>query len=319
MNIELLKGQFKVDETSSFDSTDPRLDEIATLAQTGEYIEAARLSEVILASGIYDIRLICYFLYGYLLEEGLVKLIEVVECLNNIIVKNWDALGPINKREKVFEKSLEWMFKQLLKKIQYEEGKNTPLWQEWKADINSDQINEILELGSVLRLSLNHQLEDNAGFLVDLWSKLEKWLRVFQQLECHSSLPEPETETLLVLSLEETVPAEVINAPVRDLTNTGLVLENSYHMDLLLKKLAAFERLLEEQKFPKAALVAEDINETLSNFDAKLYFPKVFETFIRLHALNFEELATYTYQRDEQHWQIMQDWLKVDIDSFIKS
>ena len=146
MNIELLQGQLEVIETLRFDSTDPRLDEIATLAQAGEYTEAALLSEIILTSGIYDVRLICYFLYGYWLERGLVNLVEVVDSLNNIIVKNWDALGPINKREKVFEKSLEWLLKQLLKKIQYEEGKNTALWQEWKIDINADQINQILQL-----------------------------------------------------------------------------------------------------------------------------------------------------------------------------
>jgi len=317
MNIELLQGQFKVIENSSFDSTDPRLDEIATLAQAGEYSEAARLSEVILTAGIYDVRLICYFLYGYFLEQGLVNLIEVVDCLNNIIIKNWDALGPINKREKVFEKSLEWLLKQLLKKIQYEESKNTALWQEWKMDINADQVKEIQQLGGILRLSLNHQFEDKAGPLVDLWSKIEQWLRVFQQLECQPV--EVEAEILGDLNIEEVVPVEIINTPVNALKNTGLAFESSYHMDLLLKKLAAFERLIEEGKFPKAALMAEDINQTVSNFDPKFYFPKIFETFVRLQALNFEELATYSYQRDEQHWQIMQDWLKVDIDSFVKS
>ena len=319
MNIELLQGQLEVIETLRFDSTDPRLDEIATLAQAGEYTEAALLSEIILTSGIYDVRLICYFLYGYWLERGLVNLVEVVDSLNNIIVKNWDALGPINKREKVFEKSLEWLLKQLLKKIQYEEGKNTALWQEWKIDINADQIDQILQLGAVLRLSLAHQLEDNASTLVDLWSKIEQWLRVFQQIECHSSEPDSESEMLAALSLDEIVPSEIINTSIRPLTNTELALESSYHMDLLLKKLAAFERLIEEGKFTKAALIAEDINQAVSNFDPKIYFPNVFETFVRLQALNFEELAAYAYQRDEQYWQMMQDWLKVDIDSFIKS
>jgi hypothetical protein len=250
------------------------------------------------------------------LEQGLIKLIEVVDCLNNIIVKNWDALGPSNKREKIFEKSLEWLLKQLLKKIQYEESKNTALWQEWKTNINVDQINQILQLGAVLRLSLNHQFEDKAGPLIDLWSKIEQWLRVFQQIECQPV--EVEAEILGDLNIEEVVPVEIINSPVNALKNTGLAFESSYHMNLLLKKLAAFERLLEEGKFPKAALMAEDINQTVSNFDPKLYFPKVFETFIRLQALNYEELSS-AYQQDERHWQMMQDWLKVDIDSFVKS
>ena len=316
MNIELLQGQYKVIDTFNFDSTDPRLDEIATLAQANDFIEAARLSEAILVAGIYDVRLICYFLYGYWQDQGVISLIEVVDCLNNMIVKNWDALGPVNKREKVFEKSLEWMLKQLLKKIQYEEAKNTNLWQDWKTDITTDHIDQILQLGGILRLSLNHQLEDNAGALIDLWSKIEQWLRIFQQLECQS--PEPEVHILDVLAIEETSPAEITNVPVKAITNSGLVLGSSYHMDLLLKKLAAFERLLEEEKYPKAALMAEDINQTVSNFDPKLYFPKMFETFIRLQTLNYEELST-AYQGDERHWQMMQDWLKVDFDSFVKS
>ena len=317
MNIELLQGEFKVIDDSNFDSTDPRLDEIATLAQAGEYSEAARLSEIIIMEGIYDVRLICYFLYGHWLEQGLFNFIEVIDCLNSIIIKNWDALGPINKREKVFEKSLEWMFKQILKKIQYEESKDTDLWKDWKTDITLDDIDEILRLSDVLRLSINHQFENNAGNLIDLWSKIEQWLRIFQQLQ--RQLIEPEPEVLDEIGNEDINAELVVNAPVKEVKNASFALESSYHMDLLIKKLAAFERLLEDGNFSKAALIAQDIGQTVSNFDPKLYFPKVFETFIRLQAINYEELNTYAYQSDEQHWQVMQDWLKVDLDSFIKS
>ena len=316
MNIEILQGQLKIVDTFNFDSTDPRLDEIATLAQASDFIEAAKLSEAVLVTGIYDIRLICYFLYGYWQEQGVISLIEVVDCLNNIIVKNWEAIGPVNKREKVFEKSLEWMLKQVLKKIQYEEAKNTDLWQDWKSDINTVHIDQILQTGEILRLSLNHQLEDRAGTLIDLWSKIEEWLRTFQQLEFQ--LSEPEAEILDDLAIEVAIPDQLVDTPVTALKTTALALESSYHMDLLLKKLAAFERLLEDGNFPKAALIAHDINQTVSNFDPKLYFPTVFETFIRMQALNYQELSV-AYQGNEQHWQMMQDWLKVDIDSFVKS
>jgi len=319
MNIELLQGEFKVIDDSNFDSTDPRLDEIATLAQAGEYTEAARLSEIIITAGIYDVRLICYFLYGHWLEQGLFNFIEVIDCLNNLIIKNWDALGPINKREKVFEKSLEWMFRQILKKVQYEEAKDTPLWQDWKSDITLDDIDEILRLSNLLRLSINHQFESNAGNLIDLWSKIEQWLRIFQQLQRQLIVPEPQLEVLDSIGAEDSNSELVVNAPVTESKNASFALESSYHMDLLIKKLAAFERLLEDGNFSKAALIAQDINQTVSNFDPKLYFPKVFEAFIRLQAINFEELNSYAYQSDEQHWQVMQDWLKVDLDSFIKS
>jgi hypothetical protein len=48
-----------------------------------------------------------------------------------------------------------------------------------------------------------------------------------------------------------------------------------------------------------------------------LYFPKMLGAFIRLQALNFDELSSYADHRDSQQWQAMQDWLKIDVDSFI--
>ncbi|MEY3288171.1 MAG: hypothetical protein RLZZ419_413 [Pseudomonadota bacterium] len=313
MKIELLQGIFPISETPGLDSTDPRVDEIATLAQSGEYAEAAALSEAIFAEGVYDVRLICFFLYGYWLEEGLASLADVVNCLNNVIVENCEAVGLFTKQGKNFEKSLDWLFRQILKKIQYEESKNSTLWQQWQADILTEEVNKILESGEVFRSSINHQLEDKALPIVNLWSKIEKWLRVFQQLECPPLEPvqaEPEES-------DDDISVVVNAVPTTAFKSSGLQMESSYHMDLLLKKLAAFERLVQEQKFPRAALVADDINQTLSMFDPMLYFPKMLGAFIRLQALNFDELSSYADHRESQQWQAMQDWLKIDVDSFI--
>ncbi|MDP1666298.1 MAG: type VI secretion system protein IglI family protein [Methylobacter sp.] len=314
MRIELLQGGFPVTENPGLDSTDLRFDEITTLVQAGKYAEAASLSEAILAEGIYDIRLICYFLYGYWLEEGLASILEVINCVNNALLENWEAIGPVTRREKIFEKSLDWLFKQLLKKIQYEENKNTALWQQWQARFNADDMNNMLELGEIFRSGINHRLEDKAGAVIGLWSKIEEWLRIFQQLMYRPAVPvqtEPEQT--------EDDSTEVDVFPAMAVKITGLEMESSYHMELLLKKLAAFERLLKDEKFPRAALMAVDINETLSNFDPKIYFPKIFETFVRLQALNFEELSSYVENQDSPQWQVMQDWLKVDVDSFINN
>ncbi|MDO9168026.1 MAG: type VI secretion system protein IglI family protein [Methylobacter sp.] len=313
MRIELLQGGLPVTENPGLDSTDPRFDDIATLVQAGKHAEAANLSEALLADGIYDIRLICYFLYGHWLEEGLSSLFDVITCLNNVL-ENWEAIGPVTRREKSLEKSLDWLFKQLLKKIQYEENKNTPLWQQWQAHFNTDEMSNILELGETFRLGINHRLEDNAGAIIGLWSKIEAWLVAFQQLMYRPAEPvyaEPEQ------SESDFTAADML--PMMAIQPRGLEIESSYHMELLLKKLAAFERLLQEEKFPRAALMAVDINETLSNFDPKIYFPQIFETFVRLQALNFEELSNYAENQDSAQWQVMQDWLKVDVDSFINN
>jgi len=316
MRIELLQGIFSVTETPGLDSTDPRFDEIATLVQAGKNAEAASLSEAILVEGIYDVRLICYFLYGHWLEQGLASLVDVINLLNNAIMENWEAIGPVTRRIKNLEKSLDWLFRQILKKIQYEENKNSPLWKQWQADILTDEVDQILESGEAFRLSINHQFEDKADPIIDLWSKIEQWLRVFQQLECPP--PEPLQAELEELT-DHVSEVVVVDAPlpVTVFKSSEPELESSYHMDLLLKKLAAFERLVQEEKFPRAALVADDINQTLSTFDPMLYFPKMLGAFIRLQALNFDELSSYADHRESQQWQAMQDWLKIDVDSFI--
>ncbi|MEY3808550.1 MAG: hypothetical protein RI893_1526 [Pseudomonadota bacterium] len=320
MKIELLQGVFPVNKNPGLDSTDPRLDEIATLVQIGKHAEAASRSEELLASGVYDIRLICYFLYGHWLENGLLSLFDIINCLNNILLENWEAIGPVTKREKNSEKSLDWLLKQLLKKIQYEEGKNSAIWNQWQSLYNSDQMSNILELSETsFRSNINLRLEDTCENIIALWSKIEEWLRVFQQLMTPE--PEPiqpekiEPEQVETEQIEAKKDYDIFSIAVR--SSTGLEIESSYHMELLLKKLAGFERLLQEEKFPRAALLAVDINGTIENFDPKLYFPKILEAFIRLQALNFEELAAYKENQHSTQWQVMQDWLKVDIDSFI--
>lgn len=314
MKIELLQGDLPITENPGLDSTDPRLDEITTLSQEGKYTEAATLSEAILADGIYDIRLICFFLYGYWLESGLGSFLELIDCLNRVILENWEAVGPTKNRDKNLEKSLDWLFRQILKKVQYEETKNTLLWQKWQASAGAVDVNKILELGETFRCSLNQQLENKAGTIVAQLSKIENWLVTFQQLVY--SPPEP------VLTESESEPSTDDDEVENDTPSTPFKFavpgtDTSYHMELLLKKLAGFERALQENKFPQAALLADDINQTLDTFDPKLYFPKLFESFVRLQALNFEALIVYADHREDPQWQAMQEWLKVDIDGFI--
>jgi hypothetical protein len=310
LKINLLQRSLPITENPGLSSTDPRFDEIATLVQQGNYTEAAKLSEIILADGIYDIRLICYFLFGYWLEHGLASLITVIDCLDYVILENWEAIGPVAQREKIVQNSLGWLFRQLLKKIQYEEKKNTQLWQQWKDSISADEVDNILKSSEAFRLSINHHLQDNAESVV-VCSKIEMWLRALQRLVYKPpEVQVVEPEKIEVDIIEKISPA----APV-----TGaLKIEVSHHMELLLKKLAAFEYLLQEQNFPRAALVADDINQTLESFDPRVYFPKTFGNFVKLQVLNFEELSVYEEHRGSQQWQAMQDWLKIDVDSFTK-
>jgi hypothetical protein len=315
-------------ENPGLDSTDPRFDEIASLVQTGKDTEAAELSENILADGVYDIRLICYFLYGYWLNEGFSSLGMVIDCLNNAVMENWESIGPALKREKITQNSLGWLFRQILKKLQYEESKNSGQWQHWQESVTTDEVAEILELGQAFRLGISRQLENASGPVVDTWSKIEEWLRTFQRF-AHRP-PEPEAEQGQEQEQEEYLGGEsdsgesdfdfagkADSKPRTVLMSGGAGMEGSYHWNLLLKKLAAFDRLIQEQKYPLAAIVMDDINQTLATFDPRLYFPKTFEDFVRLQAINFEALAEYAEGRESPGWSAMQEWFRIDMDGFL--
>lgn len=318
MKIELLQGSLPVTENPGLDSSDPRFDEIATLVQGGQYAEAAKLSETILAEGIYDIRLMCYFLYGYWLELDLLSLLDVMNCLNHIILENWQAVGPVKKREKFFQTSFNWLFRQVLKKIQYEEKKKTALWQQWKSSINIDDVEKILAASDVFQANLGNRLENNAEAVLELWFKIAIWLRALQRVLVLPEEPVP-IESPEPQQAEENTAESVTAIPMTTFKSDAPNIEVSYPMELLLKKLAAFEWLLQNQNFSRAALVAEDINQTLGAFDPLVYFPKTFGTFVRLQALNFEELSVYEEHQGSPQWQAMQHWLKTDIDSFMNN
>lgn len=318
MNIELLQGSLPVAEHPGLDSTDPRFADIATLAQDGQHAEAAALSEALLAEGIYDIRLICFFLYGYWLENGLASLLPVVDSLNNVLLDNWPAIGPEGNLNTSLEKSLDWLFRQILKKLQYEESKKSPLWQQWQANAEVVEIDTILAAGEQLSDCITRQHPDKAAELTAQWSKIEQWLISLRQLTDSPPEQEPPEAAPESDGADQNLADNANQQVAQAQESLMLSVETSYHMALLLKKLAAFEQVIAENKFPQAALLAEDINHTLATFDPKLYFPKLFETFVRLQVINFEALTAYADLQEDPQWQAMQEWLKVDLDSFIK-
>jgi hypothetical protein len=314
MNIDLIQGSLPLTPNPGLDSTDPRFDDIVTLIHAGQHALAASQCETLLAEGIYDIRLICYFLYGYWLEHGLTSLLQLVDSLNNLFQENWLAVGPAGSRKISHEKSLDWLLRQLLKTIKYEESKNTPLWLQWQAATDAEAVKAILLAGAAFRANVNRQLEERAGAVIDQWSKIEQWLRSFQQLQ--QQQPAAEKNVVQSAGLASDAAAGTSLRPAAAHT-AGLEIEVSYHLQQLLKKLAGFERLLAENQLPRAALLASDINQTLQAFDPALYFPQLFASFVRLQALNYEKLAASRDQRNDLQWQAMQEWLKVDVDSFV--
>lgn len=309
MNIELLNQTLKVTDNPGLEIFDPRFNDIATLIQQGNYSDAAVKAEEIIEEGIYDIRIIGYFLHGVFIEQGVSVLPAVFRSLISLLTENWEAMGPSKKKEKHTQTSLNWFTKQLFKTLNYEEDKKSSNWNVWVKEVSSDDVEEALEVGEELRRALGTTLEDGAGSVLDGLTKIKDWLTAFQRVVYRE--PEPEIEEVEQES-ESKTPMPALSDGEETVSTEG-----SYHLKLLLKKIMAFEQLIENEKFSMATLIVDDINEIIANFDPRVYFPKIFSKFSLLLALNIGELASYEEQKQTVEWKCMKDLYKVDIDSFV--
>jgi hypothetical protein len=92
----------------------------------------------------------------------------------------------------------------------------------------------------------------------------------------------------------------------------------SQHFVELSNKLRAFEILIEKGQQEKAALVADDVLQTLDAFDPRLYFPELFARFSGLVSTNIGSLSTHWQQKDSVEWKALTQYYKVDLKGFVE-
>jgi hypothetical protein len=322
MSILLFQGSLPVTDNPGIDTIDPRYDAIVSYVQDDNFIAAITLIEDLFAEEIFDIRMISYYLYGYWLDNGFGSLNVVLQCLNNILSDNFEAVGPIANHDQNFEKSLSWIMRQILKKINYEEKKNSSLWQQWYTSITEEDISHILETGEILCGTLTQKIPDKAVDIINLWNKIQASLKAIKKMVARpldlitTETDNDKTEFPLLVSEENDLKGELES---KEPINSYQAYETSYPMTLLLKKISAFERMINEKKFDRAALILEDIKLSLSTFEPTVYLPKIFENFVKLQALNINDLLICQQERGTVEWEVMQEWFKVDLDGFINS
>ncbi len=320
MNPDILNKSIEPIEDPGLETTDPRLGEIGAFIQNGEYTEAGSLAQSVFEEDIYDVRIVGYFIYGLFEDQGLLALSGINNTLIQLLQENWDAFGPSRKKEKHAQISLNWFIKQLVKTLTYEEQKEGDNWKKWLGEVTSDDIETILESLEVLLKELFRVLEDGAGNLQEGLMNIKTWLTNFQQLVYVE--PEPEDDKVEPEPAdnkpENIPPDEAINvAPAKPLESSDSADNSSWHLKMLLKKLEAFEYLAGQGKFEMAALVADDINNIISNFDPTIFFPEIFSSFSLSYAKNINEIVSCETYKGSPNWKAMMGLYKVDLNSFM--
>lgn len=320
MDLELLRGPLDVSENPGLETTDPRMSDVATLVQAGDYLEAANQSRQILQEKVYDIRIIGYFLYGHYAEYGLPALGEIFMRLADVVGNNLDAIGPARNKGKQIKSTLGWMIKILSNNLEYEEGQRSASYGDWQSDTSAEQVDGIIDSIDQLAGAVESAVEDGAGISEGL-VKLKKWLYSFRDTLAGEPAPEGYEEEAGVPDESERAEMPVAAAPLRTAVegaeSVGGV-ESSYHMKQLIIKLDAFDRLISSGKLVSAAIIADDINNIIGNFDPRLYLPGLFMKYAVQTASNINSLVACSQYRQSPAWIALQELYKVDIESFVE-
>lgn len=346
MDWRLLDIDFAIAEEPGLGVLDPRFVDIAGMIQDANFSGAAQQAQEIIEEEIYDIRIICYFLYGVFNEQGPNALNGVFIILSGVLTRNWDAVGPTKNKEKQAKNSLNWFFKQINKTLENQEKKKEAEWERWLEQTSSDEIYQALDSAGQLKRHLPMALEDNASVALDQLAWTTGWMDSFYRLiyQEEAEPEEPKSEESEADDDDDTEeqgfnPGDEFEAPEDDREQSldngsehipqgaqfspgqGGTLKSgqgSYLLQLLLRKMALFERLIKEDKNAGAALVAQDINRILADFDPQIYFPEIFSGFAGVYALNIEKILPFKECKSSAVWQAVEKFYHVDMDSFAK-
>jgi hypothetical protein len=121
-------------ETDTPPETDIRVAQAQGLAESGQFLDAARMAGNIWFGGpdlkpVYDVRVVGYLLFGAVLDDGVAVLPTVVRCLHKLAGAHWDKLHPSEEaRAPAFTEAMGWLLSKLYNRVVVSEQEKDAEW-----------------------------------------------------------------------------------------------------------------------------------------------------------------------------------------------
>lgn len=307
-----------------------RVDTVSSLVTRATYAEAARMAEALLREGVRDVRLAGPYLLGVFLDHGLEALPVLFSSLGKLLTVHWESFTPAEKKTVHAQSGVRWLLKSLNKHFEHHAWSKDETWRRWCEPGNREPLREALALASELAETLESVLPG---------SGCETPLRQFTTaLSGHLSMlpeapparaeePPPETEeggedagpgaSEEAPSPPRPRPAQAAAPASPAAQGTGPTLSVSPALALLMRKLDAFDSLLERRDLARASVVAADVLHTIDHFDPRVYLPSLFSRFfagLSTHADSVERLLQST---DSLAFRSLEQLYRVDLNAFL--
>ena len=92
--------------------------------------------------------------------------------------------------------------------------------------------------------------------------------------------------------------------------------DHSIPLQQLLSNIKMFENLMKKEELYKAAIIYEEIQKELSNFNPLSYLPRLFSQFAGIRAVHAGQLTELVAQNDTVQWQALKEYFVADPEGY---
>ncbi|HYI00509.1 type VI secretion system protein IglI family protein [Hyalangium sp.] len=295
------------------ESSDDRLGKVNDRVAKGTYLDAARAAEALLRQGLYDVRLVGPYVLGLFLEGGMEAMPVVFHSLSSTLLHNWEFFGPHERKDVYADGSLRWLLKVLNKHLEHHERLKDETWHRWRAASNREPLEQALALSEEIFSSFSRVIPRNGCEAP--FRRFTQWLEGhLQSLPTPVSAEEPEPKSQEKSQEEDDAPSQARPSPA---AAAGPSVPVSPALAELLRKLAAFDTLVERQDFGRASVVAADVLAVVERFDPRVYLPSLFSRFFAGLSKHAEQVEPQLQGTESLSFRALDQLYRVDLETFL--
>jgi len=236
------------------------------------------------------------------------------------LLRNWPFFGPRERKDLFADGSLRWFLKLLNKHIEFHERAKDETWQKWCSPGNREPLEQALTLTEETFSAFPQVMPRNdceAPF-----RRLTQWMEghlqslppVDPEAEGEKASEEGEGEGEKASEEGSARPPWAAGAiPVASLGSLPV----SPALSQLMRKLAAFDTLVERADFRRAGVVAADILSLIDHFDPRVYLPALFSRFFAGLSTCAEQVEPLLQTTETLSFRALDQLYRVDLETFL--
>jgi hypothetical protein len=304
------------------------LDKVGELVARGAYAEAGQLAEKLLREGTRDVRIIGPWLFGTFLTGELSSILPIFRTLHELLTQRWASFGPRAKKEVLADNGLRWLFKAISRHLEHHQSLQDATWNHWREPRVRELLQQALDLVEPLLVALASTLPK--GHSVPPFRQVILWMQTFMKTVASEPAgpqaePAPAAQPAEAASNkapddarepepETTARKEFAAQPQ---ASTAPSIPASPALELLMRKLQAFDSLVQDRDFIKASVVATDVLALVERFDPRIYLPNLFTLFFTHLSTHAEELEPLLQSTETLSFRALNQLYQVNLKAFL--